>query len=395
MLEDMAANISAGLAIIGRDYRILWANKLLKQINGNNLVDKLCYSVFDRSNEVCIDCGVKKVFENGAPVDRHDYLHTGIDGRQEWIELIVTPIKDKDGNVVAALELAVNVSDRRQMQSKLAKYSEKLEELVEERTQQLAETQAKLVKSERLAAIGELAGMVGHDLRNPLTSIKGATYFLKTKYAQGMEPLGKEMLQTIEKSIEYSNKIINDLLDYSREIKLEFSQTTPSALLKTALTLIQVPQRIRLVDATAEAPPVNVDVAKISRVFTNLIRNACDAMPKGGTLNISSKEESENWVMVFEDTGTGMSPETLKSLWTPLFTTKAKGMGFGLSICKRIVEAHGGKIVVESTAQKGTVFTLTIPKSIKVPSHEEETWIFSKLDLEVAAGDETSIQPLT
>ena len=100
-------------------------------------------------------------------------------GRDEWVELFVTPVKDKDGKVVAALELAVNITERKRLQNKLAEYSQRLEELVQQRTEQLKKTQAELVKSERLAAIGELAGMVGHDLRNPLSWNQELCLFLK------------------------------------------------------------------------------------------------------------------------------------------------------------------------------------------------------------------------
>jgi PAS domain-containing protein len=166
MLENMAANIDAGLTIISKDYRILWANQLLKQINGNELENKLCYSVYEKSNQICQGCGVRKIFETGASVDRHDY-HNTFNGRDEWVELIVTLVKDKSGKVIAALELAVNITERKRLQTKLGEYSQRLEELVQKRTVQLKNTQAELVKSERLAAIGELAGMVGHDHVTP------------------------------------------------------------------------------------------------------------------------------------------------------------------------------------------------------------------------------------
>ena len=104
-----------------------------------------------------------------------------------------------------------------------------------------------------------------------------------------------------------------------------------------------------------------VDIGKISRVFNNLIKNAFDALEKGGQLVISSREINGNVEMEFSDTGTGMTEDTMKRLWVPFFTTKAKGMGFGLSICKRIIEAHGGKISVVSNLGKGTVFTVSFP----------------------------------
>jgi signal transduction histidine kinase len=203
--------------------------------------------------------------------------------------------------------------------------------------------------------------MIGHDLRNPLQSITGATYYFKAKYESSWDNRGKEMLEIIEESINYSNKIINDLLEYSREMQLELVTTTPETLMQMALVRVHAPANIRIVDKTRDTTEVNVDSVKITRVFVNIILNALDAMPNGGTLTVTSKREANTVEVSFEDTGVGMSQETLGKLWAPLFTTKAKGMGFGLSICKRIVEAHGGKITTNSTLGKGTVFKISLP----------------------------------
>ncbi len=120
MLENMATSMDAGLTLISRDYRVLWANQLLKQVSGNELENKHCYSIYDHSDKICEDCGVRKIFENGIAVDRHDYK-LKIYGRNEWVELIVTPVRDKDGKIVAALELAVNITERKRLQNKLAR----------------------------------------------------------------------------------------------------------------------------------------------------------------------------------------------------------------------------------------------------------------------------------
>jgi signal transduction histidine kinase len=266
------------------------------------------------------------------------------------------------------------------MQNKLAEYSQKLEKLVEKRTEQLKQTQAKLVKSERLATIGELAAMVGHDLRNPLTGIMGAAYYLKTKHRTELGAKGKEMLETIEKAVSYSNKIVNDLLEYSRDLKLELKATTPRAMLQNVLSLIEVPEKIKIVDTTKDKPAVKADTEQMLRVFDSIIKNAIDALPKGGTLTVKSREMKGKLEITFKDTGIGMSEETLEKLkgGVPLFTTKAKGMGFGLPICRRIVEAHGGKINVESKIGKGTKVTVTIPVNPKPLDEGQENWIFNE-----------------
>ncbi len=254
-----------------------------------------------------------------------------------------------------------DVTERKQMEKKLEEYSRHLEELIGIRTKELRDTQQQLVKSERLAAIGELAGMVGHDLRNPLASIKNATYYLKRKGAAITETRAKEMLEIIDRSIDHSDKIINDLLEYARELRLELDDASPQCLLIAALKLVQVPERIQIIDKTSDEPKLSVDLEKIKSVFVNLIKNAIDAMPSGGTLEIRSSQAGTNVEICISDTGTGISEEVLPKIFLPLFTTKAQGMGFGLAICKRVVAAHGGKIFVETSLGKGTTFTVVLP----------------------------------
>jgi signal transduction histidine kinase/putative methionine-R-sulfoxide reductase with GAF domain len=266
------------------------------------------------------------------------------------------------GQAAVAIENAQLIQQLNEAKSKIQEYADNLETKVAQRTLELEQTQKRLLTSERLATIGELAGMVGHDLRNPLTSITGATYYLKTKLGQNVDPKTKEMLEIIEKDVEFSNKIINDLLDYSREINLELTEKTPKEILKEALSLVEIPEKIEIIDLTEKKTKMKVDADKMKRVFVNIIKNAVDAMPKGGILTIRTKKSIDHWEIAFSDTGIGIKSCMLTKIWSPLYTTKAKGMGFGLSICKRIVEAHRGKITIKSEIAKGTTFTISVPR---------------------------------
>ncbi|MGO8805388.1 MAG: PAS domain S-box protein [Candidatus Bathyarchaeia archaeon] len=296
---------------------------------------------------------------------------------------ILTPIGKKsieynssptwlNGKVIGYQTIIRDVTERKQMEKKLEAYSKHLEELIETRTKELRETQQQLVKSERLAAIGELAGLVGHDLRNPLASIKNATYYLKKKGIAIPEAQEKEMLGIIEKSIDHSDKIINELLEYASELRLELGEASTRSLLITALKTIQVPDKIHIVDNTCDKPTFSVDLKKIEHVFINIINNSLDAMPNGGTLEIRSSQTGANVEICFSDTGTGIPEEVLPKIFLPLFTTKAQGMGFGLAICKRVVTAHGGKILVETIMGKGTTFTVILPVEPKIESATEK-----------------------
>lgn len=296
-----------------------------------------------------------------------------LNGRRPTKESLV-PLELFVHQAAVAIENAQLIHGLNMAREQLKDDAEQLELKVAERTRELRKSQEQLLKAQRLAAIGELASMVGHDLRNPLTGITGATYYIKSKMGSKMSKKTKEMLELIEKDLEYSNKIVNDLLEYSRELQLEFTETSPGLIMKEALSFVQIPRNIKILNSIQSGPRIKIDVQKMKRVFINIIKNSIDAMPKGGKLTVMSKKKNDNLEIAFADTGIGMIEDVLEEIWTPFSTTKAKGMGLGLPICKRIVEMHGGNISVESKIGKGTTFTVTIPIKPKLEGGEK-VWV--------------------
>ena len=218
----------------------------------------------------------------------------------------------------------------------------------------------RLRRAERMAVIGETVAMVGHDLRNPLQAISGALYVLRMKFGRTADPETTEMFGIIETGLQYADNIVKELLDYSREIRLEITETNLQTIIQAVLLQIKIPSSVTVKNTTPDIS-LQVDVPKIQRVFTNIIANAIDAMPKGGTLTITGASAGQTLEVKISDTGEGISDETMRNLWKPLKTTKSKGMGLGLAICKRIVEAHAGSIEVESSVGIGTTFTIKLP----------------------------------
>lgn len=233
----------------------------------------------------------------------------------------------------------------------------------------MKEMEQKLLRAERFASIGELATILGHDLRNPLSGIRGASFYLRRKHSNVWDREDQAMFESIDKSIDYSNKIINDLLDYSREIRLDLMTVTAKSLLKETLLLAAVPEDVYVVDETSEVS-LYADQVKVIRSFVNIVKNAVDAMPEGGKLFVRSESVGEFVVFTFRDTGAGMSSEILGKLWSPLFTTKAKGMGFGLAICRRFVEAHGGCVSVDSVVGEGTTVRVDLPLALDMTTQK-------------------------
>jgi signal transduction histidine kinase len=212
-------------------------------------------------------------------------------------------------------------------------------------------------------------------LRNPLTGITGATYYLKTKLEAKMDAKAKEMVETIEKAIAHSDKIITDLLKYAEEMKLDISETEPKSILSEVLSYVKVPSNVRILDKTQETQRIKCDQGKMETAFAKLVENAFDAMPNGGVLTVESTKVKEGVTISFSDTGVGIPSEVMTKLWSPLFTTRAKGMGLGLTICKRIVEAHGGTISAKSSVGKGSTFTITIPTNPRTKQEDSEIFM--------------------
>jgi signal transduction histidine kinase len=219
----------------------------------------------------------------------------------------------------------------------------------------------RLVKAERLASIGELAGQIGHDLRNPLSGIKNGIFLLKKSSNRLTDLDRNKILDTMNTAVEDSDRIITSLVEYSSELILEPAQSTPKSLTLNALSKIQIPNRINIVNQTTDELRFYSDTQKIEKIFGHLIRNAIEAISEKGEIQIMNAIKGPNVEISFSDSGTGIPEHILPKPFSPLVTTKAKGMGMNLAICKRIVEAHSGKITVESKNGKGTKFIITLP----------------------------------
>ena len=358
--ETIIDNANVWLDVLDEKANVVIWNKAAEAMSGYSREEVLghgriwewLYPDEEYRNE--ITAKVRSIMEKEEVVEDFETRITRKDGQTRIISWHSRSLLDEKGNPVGSIALGRDVTERRRMEEELRRYSEQLERLVEESTRELR-------KSERLAAIGELAAMVGHDLRNPLTGITAAAYYLKTKWGSRFNPKANEMLKLIERDVEYSNKIIEDLLEYSREIRLDLIESTPRSITEDALGLVKTPRNVTILNLTAVTPRMTVDVEKVKRAFLNIIKNAFDAMPQGGKLTITSGEANGNVKVEFADTGTGMSKSTMEKLWSGPFTTKAKGIGLGLPISKRIIEAHGGSISVESETGRGTSLTVTLP----------------------------------
>ena len=233
-------------------------------------------------------------------------------------------------------------------------------------TSELENIQEKLIRSERLAAVGELASSIGHELRNPLNVIRNCAYLLKTYLSEEADKEILNTLETLDKQVDTANKIVTDLMDFTRVDPASPQPTDLHYLVKESLSAVTVPENISVEShLNGSSLRIRTDAEQMGHVFTNIITNACQAMKAKGKLVIDSGSgDSLAWVS-FRDTGCGIPEENIGKIFEPLFTTRPKGIGLGLAISKRLVEQNGGKIEVTSEVDKGTTFKIILPQATR------------------------------
>ncbi|MCG2754076.1 MAG: ATP-binding protein [Desulfobacteraceae bacterium] len=294
---------------------------------------------------------VGRVLREGVVVGlANDTVLIARDGTKRPIADSGAPIKNEKGNIIGTVVVFRDTTERKQA-----------EEALRESYKELKTAQEQLVRHEKLAALGQLAGGVGHELRNPLGVISNAIYFLQMTLSEA-DGTTREYLEMISSEVSNADKIISDLLDFSRVKAVEREETSVSGLVSKVLEKQPTPENAEVTTAIPpDLPAVFVDSVMIGQVLSNLVTNACQAMPEGGKLTISAQAEKEKVSLSITDTGCGISRENMKNIFEPLFTTKARGIGLGLSVSRSLAEANGGSIKVESEEGKGSTFTLILP----------------------------------
>jgi two-component system NtrC family sensor kinase len=247
----------------------------------------------------------------------------------------------------------------------LIQWGKTLEKRVEERTKELREMQDYLLQSEKLRSLGKIAAGVAHEINNPLTSILLNTHLMLEKLEKS--DVFYENLSLIADETARCTQIVKGLLEFARQNPPQKTFTNINELIERTSQLLENQasfQNIRIIkDLKAGLPPLKLDRNKIQQVFWNLLLNACEAMPEGGQITVSSSlSEDEKTIAVhFADSGIGIPKENLSKLFDPFFTTKSSGTGLGLAVSYGIVEQHQGRIEVKSEVGRGTVFTLSFP----------------------------------
>jgi PAS domain S-box-containing protein len=271
----------------------------------------------------------------------NEYRIKSKNGEYIFVQGIAKVLREKTGKPLKIIGSMQNIADRKNLQKLLR-------------------------EKERLAAIGITAGMVGHDIRNPLQAITSDLYLARTELSATRESEEKknalESLGEIEKNIDYINKIVQDLQDYSRPLNPNPGETDIKLIIEKIIQKNSLPKNVKVnVEVEDDVKKIVADADYLNRILYNLITNAFQAMPNGGKLAIHVYKEGKDIIIKVMDTGVGIPKAIQSKMFTPMFTTKSKGQGFGLPVVKRMTESLGGNVSFESEEGKGTKFIIKLP----------------------------------
>ncbi len=330
-------NAADGVIAIDRQGDVTTMNPAAEVITGyqrHELVGQPYSMLFDNTQ---FYSPILDTLEHGT---EHVALEISFPGRDRTIELSVTTsrIHNTHGEMIGALVIFSDLTARK-------------------------ETQRRMAQAERLATLGELMAGVAHEVRNPLTAIRGYVQILRQ---QTSDPIHQEYLSVVLKEIDSINKVIQQLLEFSRPRHSQWQQVSLNALVEETLVLVQtagVQTRVDFIsELDNELSPISADRELLKQVLLNILINAVQAISARGKIRIRTWQNSDSQQAIsIEDNGCGIDLLLQKKIFDPFFTTKASGTGLGLALSQRIINAHQGDIRVASLPGYGTTFTLILP----------------------------------
>jgi PAS domain S-box-containing protein len=283
---------------------------------------------------------------------------SGPDGRLIWVQTIKRPLVGRDGKANQVLGVATNITELKRTREELLRQKELERQQVQK---ELSRVKEELVRQTRLAAIGQVAASIAHELRNPLGAINNAVFFLGRRESK-LEPKWAEYLGIIRQEVQASDRIVGNLLEMSRAKDPSRKSIDLGAAARVTFERVRVAEPVHLRLSLRPDPfVISVDPEQLRQVLTNLMTNAIQAMDHGGEILIEARCEGDQDVVVLRDDGPGVDPEARDSIFEPLFTTKAKGTGLGLAICRQILNRHDASIELLESSQ-GAAFEIRFPR---------------------------------
>lgn len=327
--ETLLKTLPLGIDIVDEEGNLLYLNEKMERVFGKCAIGKKCYLLYKDDKQQCLNCPLKNGVETG------EASQLEVAGAMQGRIFLITHKTMVYQGKKAILEIFEDITDYKKAQAELA-------------------------LSERLAAIGRMAGVIAHEFRNQLGVMRNAAYFLKMRIDTRDEKVIRH-LDILDEQISETERIIENILAFSRTSQPQLQRVDARQLLKAALDKIKIPEGIKVEIAIEKLPSLEIDPLQFGMVFFNIILNSLQAMGSSGLLHISGTKADNYVILIFKDSGEGMRDEDKKRIFEPFFSTKSRGSGLGLATAKIIIEKHKGSINLESEYGKGTAVIIKLP----------------------------------
>lgn len=367
LLESVLASLPDALFVKDRERRYVLVNAPFVALAGGpaeRILGSRDLDLLGPAADAIYAPSDAEVLEQGLAVRVDDERYVDPEGHTHYLATTKVPLRDAAGAVTHVLGIIHDQTRAKSAEEKLRLTNEELERRVEERTDALRGAQQALLRKERLAVLGQLAGGLAHQIRNPLAAIANAASVLKRRLAGAADEDVRAALAVILEEVWEANRIITDLLDYARIRPPSLAAVAVAPLVESALELARSPETLEIQKDLEPEIYAWVDERQMRDALGNVIRNAIEAMPTGGRLVLEAVAEGPEVRIAVEDSGPGLTRESLAYLFEPLVTSKQLGLGLGLPTAKALIENQGGSIRVSTASTgRGARFEVRVPRA--------------------------------
>ncbi len=366
--ENIIQSINDGIVVLDKDLKITYWNPAMQRISGERaekVLGKKPFEIFPHLKEQGVDLALEKALK-GEIVEKEYIPSKTVNGKDICTSEMWFPMRNGVGEIVGVIARVTDMTDRAILERERVEYTARLEKTVEQRTEELRESQENLVQQEKMAAIGQLAAGLAHELNTPLNTILSSAQFLIEEIDL---PDSRKDAKRVAMQARRCKEIVRGLLDFARKSDGSRSRVSFADLLQRTVDLVSQELALRKIEIDfrpgEDLPTLNLAENEIQQVFLNLITNAADAMPERGRLEIwCDRCPGTSQILIhFKDNGCGIPESVRGRIFEPFFTTKemGKGTGLGLAICYRTMQDHNGEISFRCPKEGGTEFVLAFP----------------------------------
>lgn len=368
LLAAIVDHVAVPVFVKDRDHRFVLVNRALSAVSGygaREMLGRTDFDFFPAAESEQYRAGDVWVFTHGERLVVEERL-TDAAGAHRIIETTKVPLRDAAGEVSHVVGIVQDVTALRRADEALRDTNDALERRVRERTDALESAQTELMRRERLAVVGQLAGAIAHQIRNPLGSIKNAAYLLKLSLAPDPDGDVVQSLAVIHDEVRRANQIITDLLEYARIGPASLGEVSLAYIVEQSLGGLTLPAAVVTRCDVPDDALVVADAEQLQAAVFNLLRGSVEAMSEGGELTLSAQRVGPWWELTLVDTGPGLPDEVRDQLRDPLATQSRRvALGLHLMTGRALVENQGGSFEVSSGEGRGTRFTVRVPASTR------------------------------